>query len=48
MKDLGPEEKEALRIQLEELAKRYKKLKEGSEEKQLRLAKVEFETCMES
>ena len=46
MKDLGPEEKEALRIQLEELAKRYKKLKEEAEEKQLRLAKVEFQTCM--
>ena len=40
MKDLNPEEREAMRIQLEELAKKYKQLKDDAEEKQLLLAKV--------
>ena len=39
-KDLNPEEREAMRIQLEELAKKYKQLKDYAEEKQLLLAKV--------
>ena len=40
MKDLNPEEREAMRIQLEELAKKYKQLKDDAEKKQLLLAKV--------
>ena len=40
MKDLNPEEREAMRIQLDELAKKYKQLKDDAEEKQLLLAKV--------
>ena len=40
MNDLNPEEREAMEIQLEELAKKYKQLKDDAEKKQLLLAKV--------
>ncbi len=48
-KDLAPEESEALKTEVDDLAKKYTQLKEEAEKKQLRLAQVRQEVgwCLE-